>query len=176
MVATCVLTCCSGAVTRLAQLSHSITMMDRNRQAASIQRGRPERLQRDKERKNDDCKHRANEAIFLVVFAVIYCTKCESTVFRSATGSLWLIYQIESCRWKLRPPRHAAQEVVLRRGVLRVLHRVFPFPSGFGGAPLTAAPHTCKETEPSVRLANAAFFAPSVPGRRARFSPWGLWV
>lgn len=41
---TWVLTCCSGAVTRLAQLSHSITMMERKRQAARIQRGRPERL------------------------------------------------------------------------------------------------------------------------------------
>lgn len=37
-------------MTRVAQLSHSITMMDRNRQAARIQRGSPERLQRDKER------------------------------------------------------------------------------------------------------------------------------
>lgn len=43
---TCVLTCCSGAVTRLAQLSHSMTMMDRKRQAARIHRGRPERLRR----------------------------------------------------------------------------------------------------------------------------------
>lgn len=41
---TWVLTCCSGAVTKLAQLSHSITMMERKRQAARIQRGRPERL------------------------------------------------------------------------------------------------------------------------------------
>ena len=43
-VFTCVLMCCSGAVTRLAQLSHNITMMDRKRQAAKIQRGSPERL------------------------------------------------------------------------------------------------------------------------------------
>lgn len=42
---TCVLMCCSGAVTRLAQLSHNMTMMDRKRQAARIHRGRPERLQ-----------------------------------------------------------------------------------------------------------------------------------
>lgn len=46
---TCVLMCCSGAVTRLAQLSHSMTMMDRKRQAAKIQRGRPERLERGQE-------------------------------------------------------------------------------------------------------------------------------
>lgn len=58
--------------------------------------------------------------------------------------------QSESSALKLRPPRHAAQEVVLRRGVLSALNRVFSFPPGFGGAPLTAAPHTCKETEPSV--------------------------
>lgn len=44
---TCVLMCCSGAVTRLAQLSHSMTMIDRKRQAAKIHRGRPERLQKE---------------------------------------------------------------------------------------------------------------------------------
>lgn len=44
-VRTCVLTCCSGAVTRLAQLSHNMTMMDRKRHAAKIHRGSPERLQ-----------------------------------------------------------------------------------------------------------------------------------
>ena len=38
------LMCCSGAVTRLAQLSHSMTITDRKRHAARIQRGRPERL------------------------------------------------------------------------------------------------------------------------------------
>lgn len=48
-VRTCVLMCCSGAVTRLAQLSHNMTMMDRKRQAAKIHRGRPERLQSQKE-------------------------------------------------------------------------------------------------------------------------------
>lgn len=73
--ATCVLTCCSGAVTRLAQLSHSITMMDRNKQAASIQRGRPERLQRDKERKVTIANTGLRSGFFSGRLAMIYCTK-----------------------------------------------------------------------------------------------------
>lgn len=73
--ATCVLTCCSGAVTRLAQLSHSITMMDRKRQAARIQRGRPERLQRDKERQMMAANTGLMRPFFSGGFSVIPCTK-----------------------------------------------------------------------------------------------------
>lgn len=51
---TCVLMCCSGAVTRLAQLSHNMTMMDRKRQAAKIHRGRPERLESERIKHSKD--------------------------------------------------------------------------------------------------------------------------
>lgn len=47
--------CWSGAVTKLAQLSQSITMMDRNKQAARIQRGNPERLDMQPKKSCSDC-------------------------------------------------------------------------------------------------------------------------
>lgn len=61
-VFTCVLMCCSGAVTRLAQLSHNMTMIDRKRQAAKIHRGRPERLENERvEHKKKEIRVRRGE-------------------------------------------------------------------------------------------------------------------
>lgn len=105
--------CCSGAVTRLAQLSHNMTMMDRKRQAARIHRGRPERLRR-----------------------------------RGGGGSALSLRRLNASV----SPGHAAQEVVLSRGVLYVLDGVLALPACFTCRSLSVTPHTYNPTEHLVRL------------------------
>lgn len=114
---TCVLMCCSGAVTRLAQLSHNMTMMDRKRQAARIHRGRPERLQGGRGGRG-------------LVF--------HFEAFKSVQGAADV------------SPGHAAEEVVLGRGVLCVLDGVLAFPACFT-CPLPVTPHPYDPKEGGVK-------------------------
>lgn len=70
-------------------------------------------------------------------------------------------------------PGHAAEEVVLSRGVLCVLDGVLAFPARLTCRPLSVTPHPYGPTERVVR-----YWCVQVPSDAAcfAFSPWGLWV
>lgn len=107
-------------------------------------------------KKNYDRKHRANKAIILRFSSnvldkmwISWVLICKLTIFLLLLKT-YFGQSDESIWGKLHLPGHAAQEVVLRCGILCVLRRMFPFPTGFGGTPITATPHTCTETWTSV--------------------------
>lgn len=67
-------------------------------------------------------------------------------------------------------PRHAAEEVVLGRGVVGVLDGPPPFGPRFGGSPLAVSPHTCRAVHDEKGIAVTTAATRCHLGRRARAS------